>query len=68
MPDKYLLLRKFRPRDINLNLGAGNYEGQGNLLIQGMTGFGDKSTLSFNQKNNKKHIKFRIVVHIIQHY
>ena len=53
MPDKYLLLRKFRPRDINLNLGAGNYEGQGNLLILGMTGFGDMSTLSFNQKNNK---------------
>ena len=56
LPDKYQLLQKFRPRDINLQLGAGNYEGEANLLIKGYVGFGDMSTLAYEEKNNNSKI------------
>ena len=61
LPDKYQLLQKFRPRDINLKFGAGNYEGEANLLIKGYVGFGDASTLSYSEKsNNSKTININV--------
>ena len=62
LPHKFRLLQKFRPRDINLKLGAGNYEGKANLLIKGAIGFEDMSSLSYNKNvnNNSKIITIRI--------
>lgn len=61
LPDKYQLLQKFRRRDINLKLGAGNYDGKADLLVKGLIGFGDMSTLSYKKKkNNSKIVSIRV--------
>ena len=61
LPEKHRLLQKFRKRDINLKLGAGNFEGETSLLISGMKGFDDTSTVSFKGiKNTSKIMKIRI--------
>ena len=64
LPDKYQLLLKFRPRDINLKLGAGKSEGNANLIIKGIIGLGDQSSLDFDQNvnnvNNSKIININI--------
>ena len=45
--------------NINLNLGAGNYEGKSVLLIRGLAGYWDTSTLCY-KKNNSKTINIKI--------
>ena len=61
LPDKFFLLQKFRPRDINLNIGAGKEEKIATLLVDGI--YGEMSSLLYNKtkiENNQKFITIKI--------
>jgi len=47
IPEKYLLFKKYRPRDINLQLAAGNLEGNTTFKVDGLV-----SSLLYNKKDN----------------
>ena len=69
LPDKYKLLAKFRPRDINLNLGAGKFVGSANLKIIGT--FGQRSTLFYERNVNSSeliNIKIQTMSNICKKY
>ena len=50
LPNKFSLLKKFRKRDINLQLGAGNKEGNATLLVKGL-----RPSLIYNKNQNMKY-------------
>ena len=57
LPNKFRLLKKFRQRDINLQIGAGNKEGNATLLVKGL-----RSSLFYNKNQNNSnliHIKIK---------
>lgn len=59
LPHKYQLLKKYRTRDININLGAGNLKGNSTLQIS--CGNGVCSSIFHNKFiNNSKYIKIKI--------
>ena len=56
LPNKYLLFQKFRTRDINLQLGAGNKEGNTTLKLKN-----DQSSIIFDKnENNSQYINISI--------
>lgn len=56
LPHKIILLNKYRPRDINLQLGAGNIDGNATLILKGFC-----SSLFYNKiSNNSRLINIKI--------
>ena len=47
LPHKYLLFKKYRPRDINLQIAVGNIEGYTNFKVYGLI-----SSLFYSKKDN----------------
>lgn len=60
LPDKFLLLKKFRPRDINLNIGAGKEEKNSTFMIKD-----EMSSLLYN-KNQKNTTFITIIVNTMK--
>ena len=59
LPNKFRLLKKFRPRDINLNIGVGHNQRNATLMIDGYNGC--KSSLIYNKEMvNPKRINIKI--------
>ena len=66
LPNKIKLLEKYRPRDNNLQLGAGNKEGNATLLVKGLC-----STLFYNKTTNNSlliNIKIQTMSNICKKY
>ena len=63
LPEKYRLFEKFRKRDINLQLGAGEKEGNGSLNVMG--GIGECSSIFFKKINISKIINIKILFFIL---
>ena len=58
LPEKYRLFEKFRKRDINLQFGAGEKEGNASLNVMG--GIGECSSILFKKTNSSKIINIII--------
>ena len=58
LPEKYILLEKFRKRDINLQFGAGEKEGNASLNVIGV--IGESSSILFKKSNRSKIINIKI--------
>ncbi|MDR1508446.1 MAG: FkbM family methyltransferase [Synergistaceae bacterium] len=66
LEDEFQELRKYRPRDVNLNIGAGDHEGEVEFALSGMSTTCDLETINrFEGRAQKKTLRVRRLADIL---